>query len=47
MKANPARAPRSLKLGSNYIGRFGQVALNEAVDMVAEMGGGRETTVTF
>ena len=47
LKANPTAAPRSLKVNANYIGRFGQVALTEALDMVAEMGGGREVNIVF
>lgn len=38
---------RKLKLNANYITRFGQVALSEAVDMVYELAGGRTTTVHF
>jgi Ran GTPase-activating protein (RanGAP) involved in mRNA processing and transport len=44
LKANADAAPRELKLNSNYITRFGQVALSEAVDMVYEMSKGRTTT---
>ena len=47
LKANPSGAPRSLKVNANYLGRFGQVALTEAMDMVAELGGGRDITITF
>lgn len=47
LKANPERAPKDLKLNSNYITRFGQVALSEAVDMVFEMAEGRLTTIHF
>jgi hypothetical protein len=47
LKANPECAVRELKLNANYITRFGQVALTEAVDMVYEMGGGKMLTVTF
>ena len=47
LKANPTAAPRSLKVNANYIGRFGQVALTEALDMVAELGGGRDITIVF
>ena len=47
LKANPTGAPRSLKVNANYLGRFGQVALTEAMDMVAELGGGRDITITF
>ena len=44
LKANADGAPRELKLNSNYITRFGQVALTEAIDMVYEMSKGRTTT---
>jgi hypothetical protein len=44
-KANSDAAPKDLKLNSNYITRFGQVALGEAVDMVYEQK--REMTVHF
>lgn len=47
LKANPESACKELKLNNNYITRFGQVALTEAVDMVYEMGGGNMLTVTF
>lgn len=47
LKANPERAPRELKVNANYIGRFGQVALTEALDMVYEMAGGREIVITY
>jgi hypothetical protein len=47
LKANAEGAVKELRLNANYITRFGQVALNEAVDMVYEMGGGRMTTVLF
>jgi hypothetical protein len=47
LKANPECAVKELKLNANYITRFGQVALTEAVDMVYEMGGGNMLTVTF
>jgi len=47
LKANPGRAPRELKVNANYIGRFGQVALTEALDMVYEMAGGREIVITY
>jgi len=46
LKANPASAPRELKVNANYIGKFGQVALLEALDMVYEMAG-REIVITF
>jgi hypothetical protein len=36
---------RDLRLNNNYITKFGQVALSEAVDMVYEMGKGKVTTV--
>lgn len=47
LKANPDFAPKELKVNANYIGRFGQVALTEALDMVYEMGGGREIVITY
>jgi hypothetical protein len=45
LKANAEGAVKDLRLNNNYITRFGQVALSEAVDMVYEMGGGKVTTV--
>ncbi len=45
LKANAEGAVKDLRLNNNYITRFGQVALSEAVDMVFEMGGGKVTTV--
>ncbi len=45
LKANAECAVKDLRLNNNYITKFGQVALSEAVDMVAEMGKGRVTTV--
>jgi hypothetical protein len=47
LKANATAAPNLLRLNSNYITKFGQVALSEAVDLVYELGGGRQTTVLF
>lgn len=47
LKANAEAAPVHLRLNSNYITRFGQVALGEAVDMVHEMAKGKSTTVHF
>lgn len=47
LKNNAEHAVKELKLNANYITRFGQVALTEAVDMVYEMGGGKMTTVHF
>lgn len=47
LKANPALAPKDVKIGSNYITKFGQVALEEALDMVYEMGGQREIVIHF
>jgi hypothetical protein len=47
LKANAEGAVKELRLNANYITRFGQVALSEAVDMVYEMAGGRTTTVSF
>ena len=47
LKANPEGAAKELKLNANYITKFGQVALGEAVDMVYEMGKGRMTTIVF
>lgn len=47
LKANPECAVKELKLNANYISRFGQVALSEAVDLVYELGGGNMLTVTF
>lgn len=47
LKANPESAVKELKLNNNYITRFGQVALTEAVDLVYEIGGGNMLTVTF
>lgn len=34
LKANPEGAPRELKISSNRLTRFGQIALQEALDMV-------------
>ena len=47
LKANPTGAPKELKINSNYITRFGQTALTEALDMVYEMGGNREIVITY
>ena len=47
LKSNPALAPKDVKISSNYITRFGQVALTEALDMVYEMGGQRMITIHF
>ena len=47
LKANPSLAPKDVKIGSNYITKFGQVALEEALDMVYEMGGQREIVIHF
>ncbi len=47
LKANVEAAPTDLKLNSNYITRFGQVALSEAVDMIFELTKGKGLTVHF
>lgn len=47
LKANAESAPAELRLSQNYVTRFGQVALQEAVDVVQELGGGRTTSVQF
>lgn len=48
LKANPALAPKEVKISSNYITKFGQVALMEALDMVYEMSGNqREISIHF
>ena len=47
LKANPGLAPKEVKINSNYITKFGQVALMEALDMVYEMGDQREIVITF
>jgi len=47
LKVNPEAAPTDVRLNSNYITKFGQVALIEAVDMVYEMGKGRMIQVVF
>ncbi len=47
LKANPEGAPKELKVNANYITRFGQVALTEALEMVYEMSGGREIVITY
>ena len=47
LKANPALAPKEVKISSNYITKFGQVALMEALDMVYEMGDQREISIHF
>jgi hypothetical protein len=46
LKANPGGAPVDFKLGANYLTRFGQVALTEAVEMVYDMAK-REIVITF
>ncbi len=46
LKANAEAAPKDLRLNQNYITRFGQVALSEAVDVVYELGK-KMTTVHF
>lgn len=38
LKANPGGAPKEFKVNSNYITKFGQVALTEALDMVLDIG---------
>ena len=47
LKANPERAPKELKANANYISTFGQTALNDALDMVYDVSGGREITITL
>lgn len=47
LKANPNRAPVNLKVNANYITRFGQTALVEALDTVFELSGNREMNITF
>ena len=47
LKANPSLAPKDVKMNSNYITKFGQVALMEALDMVYEMGDQREIVIHF
>lgn len=48
LKANPSLAPKEVKISSNYITKFGQVALMEALDMVYEMSGDqREIVIHF
>ena len=47
LKANPSLAPKEVKISSNYITKFGQVALMEALDMVYEMGDQREIVIHF
>ena len=47
LKANPTGAPKELKISSNYLTKFGQVALTEALDMVYEMGDKREIVIPF
>ena len=47
LKANPGLAPKEIKINANYITKFGQVALMEALDMVYEMGDQREIVITF
>ncbi len=46
-EGEPTGAPKELKINSNYITRFGQTALTEALDMVYEMGGNREIVITY
>ncbi len=38
LKANPDGAPKELKISANRLTRFGQVALQEALDMVRPSG---------
>lgn len=45
LKANPAGAPKELKVNSNYITNFGQVALTEALDHVSDIGAKSMTIV--
>ena len=48
LKANPQGAPKELKISSNRLTRFGQVALQEALDMVFEMTRNqKEITIVF
>eukprot|EP00798_Chlamydomonas_sp_ICE-L_P019001 gene19001-25585_t len=47
LKNNPECAPKEMKLNSNYITRFGQVALSDAVDMVFENGRGKHVSIIF
>ena len=47
LKANAVYAPSSLKVNANYITRFGQTALVEALDTVYEIGGQKEINITF
>jgi len=47
LKVNPEAAPKDVRLDSNNITKFGQVALIEAVDIVYEMGKGRMMKVVF
>lgn len=46
LKANPAGAPQELKLNANYLKRFGQIALEEAIDMVFDMSK-KQITITY
>lgn len=46
LKANPGGAPKELKVNANYITRFGQVALTEALDQVYDLGR-REIVITY
>lgn len=47
LKANASGAVKELKLNSNYITEQGQFVLTEALDLIYELGNGRETTITF
>lgn len=46
LKANPDGAPKELKVNANYITRFGQVALTEALDHVYDIAR-REMVITY
>ena len=47
LKANAEGAVALLSLSSNYITKLGAVALTEAVDIVHELGSGKDTTIVF
>ncbi|CAI7780807.1 unnamed protein product [Closterium sp. NIES-53] len=45
LKANGEAAVETLNLSSNYITKYGQVALSEAKDLVSEMNDGKEVNI--
>lgn len=47
LRGNASGAVKELKLNSNYITERGMFVLTEALDLVYELGNGRETTIIF